>query len=149
MLVVRSHDAPAVDWREGVATRMLAARASGAERLCLMEQRCRPGRGAPRHVHPDAEEVIVVLAGEAEFEVEGEREILRAGDSVVLPAGARHGFTNIGVSELRTVAAFSSAAPLADYAGAATFEIGGLGGRRRDAHRAYVRKDERGEGAGG
>ena len=138
MLLVRRADAPEVEWREGVATRMLAAASLGAEELCVLEQRCRPGTGAPRHVHPDAEEVIVVLAGEAEIEVEGERATLQEGDAVVLPAGMWHGFTNVGAGELRTLAAFSSAAPLANYEGAETVEIGRSGGRRLDAHRAHV-----------
>lgn len=144
MLLARHAEQPLVEWRDGVATRMLASASSGSAELCLMEQRCRPGAGAPLHVHPAAEEVVVVLAGEAEVVVEDEQAVLRAGDAVVFPAGARHGFRNSGEEELRILASFSSAAPLAAYEGAETFEIGGVGGRRRDAHRAYAGDDAEG-----
>jgi quercetin dioxygenase-like cupin family protein len=138
MLVVRYGEQPVAEWRVGVTTRMRAAASSGAKELCVIEQRCAPGTGAPFHVHPDAEEVILVLAGQAEVVVGEERAVLSPGDAVVLPRGRRHAFTNSGSGELRLLAVFSAAAPVAAYEGAETFEIGGAGGRRRDAHRAYV-----------
>lgn len=147
MLVARHADQTVADWRDGVTTRMRASAAGGAEELCVMEQRCRPGAGAPLHVHPNAEEVILVLAGEADFVVGDEEAVLEQGDAVVLPRGVPHRFRNSGSGELHILAAFSSAAPVAAYEGEDTFEIGGVAGRRRDAHRAYVDGGEEGRGS--
>jgi quercetin dioxygenase-like cupin family protein len=130
-------DADIVEWREGVRTRLHAAAQTGAEQLCFFEQWCDPGRGAPAHIHPGVEEAIVVLEGEAELWV-GERvTALRAGDSIVVPPGARHGFSNTGVGTLRTLALFASPSPPVVYEEepGVVFEVGSGRGRRRDAHR--------------
>ncbi len=138
MLVVRQAEQALVRWRDGVLTRLRTSGASGASQLCVMEQECQPGAGAPPHVHPNAEEIVLVVAGRAEFVVGGEEAELEQGDAVVLPEGVRHSFRNPGPGELRILAVFSSPVPVAAYEGSDTYEIGGLAGRRRDAHRAYV-----------
>lgn len=138
MLVQRLNEQSLADWREGVSTRLAAAASTGAQALCVMEQRCAPGAGAPLHVHPNAEEAIVVLEGLVEFRVEDETAVLGVGDTIVLPRGVAHKFTNTGEGEARILAAFSSAKPVADYVGSDTFELGGVDGARKDAHRAYV-----------
>src|SRR5437588_1834429 len=88
---------PRVLWREGVETRLHAA---GAAALCVLEQWAAPERGAPTHTHFDVEEVIVVLAGVAEFWVDGASERVEVGESIVLPARSWHGFRNVGTDEL-------------------------------------------------
>ena len=52
--------APRVAWRDGVETRL---HTQGATALCVIEQWCAPGAGAPTHTHFDVEEVIAVLDG--------------------------------------------------------------------------------------
>lgn len=86
-------------WREGVTTRMLVSAETGAAQLCVFEQWIAPGAGAPTHVHP-VEEVLTVLAGEAEIWIEDQTYAVRAGQSALVPAGNRHGFRNSGTSEL-------------------------------------------------
>lgn len=86
---------PLEEWRPGVMTRMHVSAMAGAGELCVFEQFCEPGRGAPTHLH-NVEEVLTVLDGEAEIWVEDERGTLAAGQSVVVPAGLRHGFRNVG-----------------------------------------------------
>jgi mannose-6-phosphate isomerase-like protein (cupin superfamily) len=133
---------PIVEWRPGVGTRLHAAASTGADRLCLIEQLCDPGAGAPPHRHEDVEEVLAVLEGRARVRVEDEAAELRAGESVVIPPGAWHGFTNVGDGVLRTFAAFSSATPPVEYEGEPdVLEIGGGGSRRRDPHRTYADRD--------
>ncbi|GAA0607205.1 cupin domain-containing protein [Craurococcus roseus] len=90
---------PLDEWRPGVATRMLVSALTGAERLCVFEQFCDPGTGAPTHLHV-VEEVLTVVDGEAEVWLDGERAALAAGRSVVVPAGRRHGFRNTGPATL-------------------------------------------------
>lgn len=138
MLIVRHNEQAVTEWREGVNTSLRAAASTGASALCVIEQRCDPGKGAPRHVHPNAEEVIIVLDGSAEFVVESETATLNAGDAVTLPEGAFHAFRNVGHGMLHIVAVFSSATPIGTYEGSETLEIGGFGRVRKDAHRAYV-----------
>ena len=86
-------------WREGVATRMLVSAQTGARQLCVFEQWVAPGCGAPTHSHP-VEEVLTVLAGEAEIWIADQRVIVAAGQSALVPAGQRHGFRNSGTAEL-------------------------------------------------
>ncbi len=86
-------------WREGVTTRMLVSAENGASQLCVFEQWIAPGAGAPTHFHP-VEEILTVLAGEAEIWIAEQRYSVKAGQSVVVQAEQRHGFRNCGASEL-------------------------------------------------
>ena len=64
-----------------------------------------PGVTFPMHSHP-GEEVIYVLAGEWEYQVEGRGTLrLGAGDVLFIPAGVKHAAKNVGSgkgSELAT-----------------------------------------------
>ena len=103
------------EWRPGVLTRMRISGNVGSAQLCIFEQWCDPGKGAPTHVHA-VEEVLSVLSGQAEIWVEDERAPVSPGQSVVIPAGLRHGFRNIGTATLHVQATL--AAPIFE----ATFE---------------------------
>ena len=94
-------------WREGVATRMLVSARTGAAQLCIFEQQVAPGTGAPTHCHP-VEEVLTVLAGEAEVWMQGARVSLSAGQSLIVPAHRYHGFRNSGTGTLRIHAVLAS-----------------------------------------
>lgn len=62
-----------------------------------------PGTGPAMHRHPYAE-VFVIESGRATFRVDDTELIGEAGEIVIAPAGAYHGFTNIGHGELRLTA---------------------------------------------
>jgi quercetin dioxygenase-like cupin family protein len=81
------------DWREGVRTRMRVSARVNSFQLCVFEQWCEPGKGAPTHVHA-VEEVLTVLEGRADVWVGSDRASLKAGHSVIVPAGSKHGFRN-------------------------------------------------------
>ncbi len=68
---------------------------NGSTQLCLFEQFCDPGKGAPTHMHT-VEEVLTVADGTAEVWVEDERVTLTTGQSLIVPAGQKHGFRNAG-----------------------------------------------------
>jgi len=87
------------EWRAGVITRMRVSAVTGAMQLCIFEQWCEPGCGAPTHLHA-VEEVLTVLDGQAEFWIEHERQAVSAGQSVIVPAGCHHGFRNTGATTL-------------------------------------------------
>jgi quercetin dioxygenase-like cupin family protein len=55
-----------------------------------------PGAVAPRHSHP-GEEIIYVIEGSLEYEVEGKPPVtLKAGEVLFVPAGAVHEAKNVG-----------------------------------------------------
>ena len=64
-----------------------------------------PGVTFPMHSHP-GEEIIYVLEGEWEYEVESKGTVtLKAGEVLFIPAGVKHGAKNVGSgkgSELAT-----------------------------------------------
>jgi quercetin dioxygenase-like cupin family protein len=64
-----------------------------------------PGVAFPRHTHP-GEEIIYVLAGSLEYDLEGSPAVtLKAGDVLFVPAGRVHAAKNVGsdtASELAT-----------------------------------------------
>jgi mannose-6-phosphate isomerase-like protein (cupin superfamily) len=100
-------------WRLGVLTRMRVSALTGAAQLCIFEQWCDPDCGAPTHLHA-VEEVLTVLAGQAEVWVGEECATLTAGQSVIVPAGYRHGFRNTGETTLHVEATL--AAPMFEAA---------------------------------
>jgi quercetin dioxygenase-like cupin family protein len=94
-------------WRPGVATRMLISAQNGATQLCMFEQWVEPGNGAPTHSHP-VEEVLTVRDGEAEMWLDQDRVIVKAGQSLIVPAGRLHGFRNSGDVTLHLQAVLAS-----------------------------------------
>ena len=101
------------EWRPGVTTRMRVSAASGAGQLCVFEQWCAPGKGAPTHLHA-VEEVLTVLEGQAEFWIADQEETLTSGQSMIVPAGVKHGFRNTGAGTLHVLATL--AAPIFEAA---------------------------------
>jgi mannose-6-phosphate isomerase-like protein (cupin superfamily) len=99
MRIVDHERQSAEAWRAGVNTRMRVSAVNGAAQLCIFEQWCDPGCGAPTHLHA-VEEVLTVVAGQAEIWVENERNAVSAGQSVIVPAGRLHGFRNTGTEAL-------------------------------------------------
>ena len=87
------------DWRPGVATRMLVSAEMGSAQLCVFEQFCEPGLGAPMHMHA-VEEVLTVVDGLADITIGSETVTAGAGHSVIIPAGVMHGFKNVEASGL-------------------------------------------------
>ena len=54
-----------------------------------------PGYVAPRHTHP-GEEIIYVLEGTLEYEIDGRLVTVKPGDVLFVPAGTIHSAKNIG-----------------------------------------------------
>ena len=98
---------PIEQWRPGVETRMPVSAKNGAAQLCMFEQWVAPGTGAPTHSHP-VEEVLTVREGEAEMWLDHERVLVRAGQSLIIPARRWHGFRNSGAVTLHVHAVLAS-----------------------------------------
>ena len=55
-----------------------------------------PGTASSRHTHP-GEEIVYVLEGSLEYQVEGKAPVtLKAGDVLFIPAGTIHAAKNVG-----------------------------------------------------
>jgi len=59
-----------------------------------------PGGVIAEHVHPRQEEQFTILAGEAHFTVNGEKQVAGAGQTIVVPAGVPHSVGNPGPAQL-------------------------------------------------
>lgn len=107
MEVLSHEQQPTEVWREGVSTRMRVSVLTGAAQLCVFEQWCDPGKGAPTHLHA-VEEILTVLQGEAEIWIENESHFAASNESVVIPAGRKHGFRNRGTEVLHVLATLAA-----------------------------------------
>jgi quercetin dioxygenase-like cupin family protein len=56
-----------------------------------------PGQASPRHTHP-GEEIIYVLEGTLEYEIDGKVTKVKPGDVLFVPAGTPHLARNLGTS---------------------------------------------------
>jgi quercetin dioxygenase-like cupin family protein len=101
-------------WRDGVNTRMRVSALTESHQLLIFEQFCEPGHGAPMHIHA-VEEVLEVMEGKAEIFLGEENRIVTADQSVVIPAGARHGFKNTGSGILKVRATMAASIFEASY----------------------------------
>jgi quercetin dioxygenase-like cupin family protein len=65
-----------------------------AGRFTLIDMHVPPGGGPPPHRH-DFEETFSILEGEIEVTFRGAKSVVRAGESVNIPANAPHAFRNV------------------------------------------------------
>jgi mannose-6-phosphate isomerase-like protein (cupin superfamily) len=107
MQVVDLEQLPREEWRAGVRTRMRASAANGASQLCLFEQWCDPGNGAPTHLHA-VEEVLMVQDGRADVWIDDTHVTLTGGQLVIVPAGRKHGFSNNGTTTLHILSTLAA-----------------------------------------
>ena len=65
-----------------------------------------PGAAFPKHSHP-GEEIVNVLEGSLEYEVEGKPPVtLKAGDVLFIPAGTIHAAKNVGSGNAAELATY-------------------------------------------
>ena len=77
-------------------------------RYCLVDMHVPPGGGPPPHRH-DFEESFTVLAGEIEVVFRGKTSVVRAGQTVHVPANAPHAFKNAADAPARLLCICSPA----------------------------------------
>lgn len=79
----------------------------GGRQLVVLDVTIDPGKGHDFHRHPGQEETVIVKRGEILQFVEREQTILRAGDSVLVPADTVHASFNRGAEpvELQVILA--------------------------------------------
>ena len=64
-----------------------------AGRFCLIDMHVPPGGGPPPHRH-DFEETFTLLEGELDVTFRGAKQVVRAGETINVPANAPHQFHN-------------------------------------------------------
>ncbi len=79
---------------------VLVSGADSAGRYCLIDMHVPPGGGPGPHRH-DFEEMFTVLDGEIAVTFRGEPSVLRAGETVNIPANAPHAFHNASAEPAR------------------------------------------------
>ena len=67
---------------------------------CLIDMHVPPGGGPPPHRH-DFEETFTILEGAIEVTFRGEKSVVRAGETVHVPANAPHSFMNASTEAAR------------------------------------------------
>ena len=106
-LPVQVATTPTYRFREHGLRFLISGQQSGGS-YSLMEIVSPRGSGPGLHVHDGAEEHFVVLNGEVEFEVGGERCTAGPGDVVHAPRGVAHAFT-VRSDQATTLATFTPA----------------------------------------
>ena len=79
-----------------------------AGRFTLIDMHVPPGGGPPPHRH-DFEETFILLDGELEAMFRGGKRVVRAGETVHIPANAAHQFHNASSSPVRMLCICSPA----------------------------------------
>jgi quercetin dioxygenase-like cupin family protein len=72
--------------------------------LLVVHRTIPPGGGHPFHTHPNKEEVIYIIEGEAEQWIEQEKKTMVPGSSVYIPKSAVHATFNRTDKDLKVIA---------------------------------------------
>jgi oxalate decarboxylase/phosphoglucose isomerase-like protein (cupin superfamily) len=96
------------DW--GVIKPLVATDNTEDPAVSMMHVILLPGKGHDRHNHPDADEILYILAGEGDQMVDdGEPFGVRAGQTVFIPKGAFHSTLNTGYEPMVILAIYAPA----------------------------------------
>lgn len=83
---------------------------TGSETMTVGMVVVAPGKGHARHNHPNADEVIFVISGEAEQMLDDEDPVpIRPGASIYIPRGVFHSTLNTGWEPLRLLVIYAPA----------------------------------------
>ena len=110
---VAAKELPSRFFRELVSHRVLKSKGIALRVVDVLPAK----QTGPRHPHshPGMEEVIYVENGSGKAWVNGETAKIVRGDTILIPAGARHMMINTGRGPLKLFCAFSAADPENHY----------------------------------
>ncbi|HEY1011126.1 MAG TPA: cupin domain-containing protein [Herpetosiphonaceae bacterium] len=98
MILIKANQTEPIASPNGNLGAALATPSTGAAQVSVIRQRQQPGGFNPPHSHPN-EEVMFQLAGTVAVHAGEERLELRAGDTLIIPAGTLHRVENRGDGE--------------------------------------------------
>jgi quercetin dioxygenase-like cupin family protein len=108
MSIVRREDRPVLMRGPGLPTlQRLVDRASGSDAMTILVNVFTRGEEVPEHTH-EAEEVLLLTAGECTVTVDGRPDIARAGDAVIITPGTRHAIKHDGDQPCQVIAVLAS-----------------------------------------
>ncbi len=67
-----------------------------------------PGKSNPLHVHDNCEEVIYILSGSCQQRVGERTVVMKAGDTLHIPAGVPHTARALGKEPMRSIVAYNT-----------------------------------------
>jgi quercetin dioxygenase-like cupin family protein len=76
----------------------IICKVSGAEtfgRFAVVEETSPPASVVPKHFHNETDEIIYVLEGKYELQIDGKITIAQKGDVLIIPRKTPHGFRNL------------------------------------------------------
>lgn len=85
-MIIKNDDIKATEAGPGVERKILASDG----KMMTVEVRFKKGAIGTVHAHPH-EQISYVISGSFEFELEGKKEVIKAGDSYYVKPDARHG----------------------------------------------------------
>ena len=106
MPIIHYSNAPSEEGYPGVNRVILVDARQGAQSLWVGQLSISPGASVTTHIHPDTEEAMVIVEGNLEAILGDEVVTLGPGDTVLAPAGVKHGFVNRSPTRATLVAAF-------------------------------------------
>ncbi|PYZ02485.1 cupin [Halogeometricum sp. wsp3] len=96
------------DW--GALKWLSTPEVTGGERFSAGVVKLEPGKGHERHTHPESDEILYVVRGEGEQEVDDETRDIATGD-MVASRRRRHGTVNTGREPLILFAVYAPPGP--------------------------------------
>jgi quercetin dioxygenase-like cupin family protein len=90
----------AVEWL-GVSYRTILGTSQTGGTMSIVDSVSPPQSGPPRHIHHDADETFILLTGDVEFWLEGERFNRGPGETAFIPRGKEHTFRVVSSTPCR------------------------------------------------
>jgi len=106
MPVINRDAATTEDVYPGVPRTALVDATQAAKSLSLAHLDVAAGATIGTHIHPNTEEAMVIVDGELEAVLGDERISVQSGDTVLAPAGVKHGFVNRSSAKASLLAIF-------------------------------------------
>ncbi|HVE83460.1 MAG TPA: cupin domain-containing protein [Myxococcales bacterium] len=124
--------------KDAVKFRMLSGKGEGAIILdkdvvgtdAFSQQRLtlQPGAAVPAHQHPGSAELIYVVSGQTEVTLDGKPQVLKAGEAVIIPAGAQHAAKVVGQEPFQAIQFYVPGGPEQRFKGPGAAAPPGAGG---------------------
>ena len=106
MPIIQHSDAHSEEGFPGVERATLVDANHGSESLYIGHLTVLPGMRVTTHIHPDTEEAMLIGEGSLEAILGDEVVTVGPGDTVLAPAGVKHGFVNRSQSPATLLAIF-------------------------------------------
>ena len=108
-LVVQSRDRPPEEttpWSS--LRRLMSDKVDPQAHMTVGIAELKPGKSSPWHIHDNCEEAIYILSGSCEQRVDKQTVVLKAGDTLRIPASRRHTARAVGTEPMRAFVAYNA-----------------------------------------